>query len=583
MLLQKLKEYADERMQLPPVLYTEAPVRYIIELDKDGRLLTSQLTDTADKSSPRTKSGVRRLVPRVQRTVNPKPLLLSDNGEYTLGKAKDPSKTQRVKEVHAAYLSQLKRCAETTREPAVIAVSKFLECDPLPKLQLEADFDPGANITFRVDGVFLVDLLSVQSFWAAENDLAVQSSKPAQTMQCLVCGEQKPALERLLGKIKGIPGGQMSGTAIISANAEAFKSYGLKASLIAPVCANCSERFTKAANELLATESSHLTVGNSVYVFWTRQKIEFPFRDFLSYPDPEQVKGLIHSVHTGRAAAAEDGALDTAFFAAALTASGGRAVVRDWMDTTVLQVRQNLVKWFKAQRIVGPYGEEPRPYGILALAAGTVRAGTVRDVRKNLPPMTPHSLLRCALAGTALPPGLLYQAVRRNRAEQAVTQQRATLIKLVLSTGSTPLEEEAMVQLDPANNNPAYHCGRLLAVIEQIQRSALPSVRAGVVARFYGTASSAPASVFGRLLKGAQPHLGKLERDDPPAWFALQGRLGDVLSGLKSFPKVLTLQEQGLFALGYYHQRAHDRAQAKAAGERRRAKSGDQDLEAEHA
>ena len=35
-----------------------------------------------------------------------------------------------------------------------------------------------------------------------------------------------------------------------------------------------------------------------------------------------------------------------------------------------------------------------------------------------------------------------------------------------------------------------------------------------------------------------------------------------------SSPRVLTLDEQGLFALGYYHQRAHDRAQARDTAQR---------------
>ena len=128
-----------------------------------------------------------------------------------------------------------------------------------------------------------------------------------------------------------------------------------------------------------------------------------------------------------------------------------------------------------------------------------------------------------------------------------------------------------MVQLDPNHPNPAYHCGRLLAVLEEVQRLAVPGAKATIVDRFYGTASSAPASVFGRLLRGAQPHLAKLERDRRGAYVALQTRLEEIQGQLGSFPRTLTLQDQGLFALGYYHQRAWDRAQAHAAAERRRA------------
>ena len=113
-----------------------------------------------------------------------------------------------------------------------------------------------------------------------------------------------------------------------------------------------------------------------------------------------------------------------------------------------------------------------------------------------------------------------------------------------------------MVELDQSNRDPAYLCGRLLAVIEQAQRRALPGVNATIVDRFYGTASSAPASVFGRLMRGVQPHLSKLERDNRGAWVGLQRRIEEVSQGIVTFPRTLTLQEQGVFALGYYHERA---------------------------
>lgn len=121
-----------------------------------------------------------------------------------------------------------------------------------------------------------------------------------------------------------------------------------------------------------------------------------------------------------------------------------------------------------------------------------------------------------------------------------------------------------MVQLQPTHPEPAYHCGRLLAVLESIQRGALGDINATIVDRFYGTASTAPASVFGRLVRGAQPHLSKLRRDRPGAGHALQERLEEVLAALPAFPHTLDLKQQGIFALGYYHQRAHDRAEARA-------------------
>jgi len=116
-----------------------------------------------------------------------------------------------------------------------------------------------------------------------------------------------------------------------------------------------------------------------------------------------------------------------------------------------------------------------------------------------------------------------------------------------------------MVELDASNRDPAYLCGRLFAELEAVQRAVLGDVGANIVDRYYGTASSAPAPVFGRLLGGAQPHLGKLRRDRRGAYHALEGRLQGVVEHLRQFPATFTLEEQGLFALWYYHKRASDR------------------------
>ena len=554
-MLPQLCDYA-RRLDLPPPLYSERPVRYIVELDASGRLLNSQPTDTADPADRGTRNGKRRLVPTVQRSSGIRPLLLADNAEYSFGLARDPTKQARVDRAHAAYLEVVNRCAADTGDAAVQAVADFLNEDPGEQLDLDHDFDRSANVTFGVGDDLPIEAPAVQRFWAREHDPAL--AKGAVIGQCLVCGKERPVLKRLQAKLKRVPGGQTSGTALISANAEAFESYGLDASLIAPTCGECAELFTTGLNHLLASETRRTALGGAAFVYWTREDVpEFnPMRD-VTQPDPGQVQALLESTFKSREPAPFD---DTKFYALSLSGSGGRAVVRDWIDTTVGEVQTNLARWFRRQRIVGRNGEPAEPVGLYALAAATVR-----DANKDLSPLTPRALVRAALAGTPLPPNLLSEAVRRNSAEQDVTRPRAALIKAVLQS-QRPIEgEDRMIQLDPDNLDPAYRCGRLLSVLESVQYQALGIT--AVTDRFYGAASSAPASVFGRLLRGAQPHLAKLERDKPGAYHALQQRLEAVMAGLQNFPRTLNMEAQGLFALGFYHQRAHDRAQARARRE----------------
>jgi CRISPR-associated protein Csd1 len=555
MLLQRLKEYADHRMELPPQLYSETAVRYIIELTIGGRFLG--MTDTADPANPKTKRGQRYLMPQVTRAVGISPLLLADKADYTLGIGGEQSKPERVAACHRAYLDMLNRCAAATQAAEILAVQAFLNGDRA-ELRLPNDFDPSGLITFRVDEVFPTELEAVQSFWAREH---ASGGDEAIVMQCIVCGEQRPVLDRLQGKIKGIPGGQMAGTSIISANANAFESYRLEASLIAPTCGDCGERFTKALNYFLNSEQHRVILAGMAFVFWTLDPdVGFDFSAALSRPEPQQVVALYQSLRSGKP---QSGVNASAFYAVTMSASGGRAVVRDWLDTTVWEAKRALARWFERQQLTDDTGSPAPPLGLYGLAGATVRE------LKDLPVTTARALVRSALIGTPLPMGLLYQAVRRSRAEQNVTRQRAALIKLVLLSQHSEQQEGYMVDLDLQNSNPAYRCGRLLAVLAEIQRNAIG--KAAIVDRFYGTASSAPVAVFGRLVRGAQPHLTKLERDRPGVARILQQRLEEVMSGLTTFPTILTLEEQGLFALGFYHQRAYDRAQMIERAARRRA------------
>lgn len=558
MLLQRLVAYADTRMALPPALYSETPVRYIIELDADGQFL--ELIDTADLKDPRRRRGVPRRVPQIVRTSGIRPLLIVDKADYVLGIGKADAKPDRVAAAHAAYRALLDRCAAATGVPALRAIQRFLDSDR-SVLSLPDEFDVGALITFRVDWVFPTDDPAVQVFWAAEH---TPPDAAATVMQCVVCGQRRPVLRSLQGTIKGIPGGQSSGTALISANADAFESYGLEKSLVAPTCASCGEPFTKALNHLLAGEDTRLSVAGSAFVFWTREEHAFNVARALSKPEPEQVQALLDGLRRGNDHTPID---PMPFYAVSLTASGGRAVVRDWIDTTVGHAAAALGRWFRLQRIVDDTGGVAPPLGIYGLAGATVREF------KDLPATTARALVRAALEQTPLPMSLLYQAVRRSRAEQRVTRQRAALIKLVLLSNRAPAEEETMVDLEANHDSAAYQCGRLLAVLEEIQRLAIAGLNAGIVDRFYGTASATPIAVFPRLVRGAQPHLAKLKRDRRGAYEALQEKLEAILGHITTFPTTLTLVEQGLFSLGYYHQRAADRAQVRERRAQRDARA----------
>lgn len=559
-ILRRLVEYA-ERLEaegeLTPVMYAAVPVRWQISLTGEGKLDGFLLLGGDRKDN---KRGNSMIVPNIVRAAGIKPKLLVDNGEYVLGVGRPDSDAAKVAERHRRFVELVQRCADETADDSVRTVCEFLRRWDEGEFRegLPDEFDSQDNVAFRVRSAFPADRESVRAFWAKNT-----AGADAPEMVCLVTGQFGPVEQRLPVKVKGLTriGGQAAGTSLISANAEPFESYGLKNSLTSPISRDAGERFGKALNHLLADEKSRFFIGPSAYVFWTREKTGFDFANFLSRPEPEDVKLLLRSPVSGRERSGVD---SEDFYALALSASGGRAVVRDWLETTVPEAQENLKRWFRAQRVVNYRGEPGEPLGLFPLAAGAYR-----DATKEMTPQVPAALVRVAIKGGRVPEDLLARAVRRNRAEGDVSRQRAALMKLVLIYGGETVAE-TLEELNPRVEDPAYHCGRLLAQLEELQKAAIPGVKATIVDRYYGAASSTPASVFGTLMRNHNAHVGKIRKERPGVGVAIQDRIGEMTEKIgASFPTTLTMRQQAVFALGFYHQRAHNRAEARAAREAR--------------
>ena len=281
MFLKRLVELSERPDYAPPPEgYGPLAIRYLIELDGEGRLLSPTPVDTADPSRREARRGQTYLAPALRRGSAVRALLLADNATYVLGMSKGPSEreTRWAASCHQAFTELVSECAAATGDPGAAAVDAFLNGGGLQQLALDEAFDATANLTFRVDGRLPFEASAIQRYWARRNE------PQENVMQCMVCGERRPALERLQTVIKGIPGGQSSGTAIISFNESAYRSYGLEASLNAPICAECAARSHHTLNRLLRDEQHRLILGQSILVCWTREPVDVPFLDLLAQP-----------------------------------------------------------------------------------------------------------------------------------------------------------------------------------------------------------------------------------------------------------------------------------------------------------
>ncbi len=552
MLMQRLKEFAEaDTFDQIPRLYSRRPIRYVIDLDNDGLLLDPEPTDTSDASDRQRSKGAVRVAPFLARSRGIRPLLLADNAHYTLGMFSEGMSPDRTRAMHNSYLALVDRCGQATGLSPVQAIHRFLDADG-PGLSLPRDFDARDSITFRVNGKYPIDFPEVRQYWASE-----AATRATRELQCLVCGDAGPALDHLTKKLKAIPGGHAAGSSFTSANRPAFESYGLKSTHNAPMCPDCGEKVTGAANDLLLDESSNISFASAKVVIWTRQEAPIDWPRILDLPDQTEVLAHIRRLSSG---VHRSGVEDVPIYCAIFSGSGGRVAIRDWFETTIGLAERNLLSWFSAHDTANARQEESMPLSIHALAGATVR--NLKDVT----PSVVTSLVRCALLGTGVPLGLLHMVVSRNRSERRVTRPRAALTRLALTGATCP--DNRLAGLDRSNHTPAYLCGRLLAAMGNAELACTGATRSSMVDRNFAMASTSPSGIFDRLQVRFRQHLQTVRRQSTSACRAIERSEGEILGFLPRFPAVLNLEEQGLFGLGFYHQRVDILRQMRGLSDR---------------
>jgi CRISPR-associated protein Csd1 len=422
------------------------------------------------------------------------------------------------------------------------------------------------NAIFTVDGVNLLQHNGIKQFWRERRKAANSSTSRSQRV-CIATGKTAETLDTT-EKITGVPGGLAMGTNLISFDKNAFCSYGLEQAQNAALSAPAELKIRSALNTLIQrSKAQRLVFNDTVHLHWTRDEMPVPDpMDDVITADPEAIASLLLSVNNG---SKYIGLEANRYYCMSLSGNGARIVVRDWLELTVPEVAQNIANWFEDLCIIDPNGMDmKRDFKFGALLYGMVRAEI-----DELPPALAAQLLHGALRGRAhpLPQTALAAALRRQQLDQEdkLKPARIAIIKACLNRSPEPNHIPMTEALNPDNKDAAYLCGRLFAVFDRLQYLALGGVNAGVVERFYASASTTPALVMGRLFRNAQFHLAKANdgaaenvRKD---FESLSTALGN------EFPPSLSLEQQGRFALGYYHQKADYRRRSAENKEAREA------------
>jgi CRISPR-associated protein Csd1 len=247
---------------------------------------------------------------------------------------------------------------------------------------------------------------------------------------------------------------------------------------------------------------------------------------------------------------------NTMFYVLGLSPSAARISVRFWHTSTIAELATHIRMYFEDFRIVHK-PDEKDDLPLRWLFRSLVRKPQdPRDWDKKIPPNVVGDAMRCILEGLPLPETLFKAVLLRIKAEREVTYPRAKLIKGCVNRKlrmSNPNNERSLtMSLDKENINVGYRLGRLFATLEKIQQEANPGIKATIRDKFYASASSTPSMVFGNLMRLKNHHLSKLESSGRRINF--EKLLGEIIGGIKAFPAHLILDDQGQFAIGYYHQ-----------------------------
>jgi CRISPR-associated protein Csd1 len=556
MILPALNNYYDRLRSstdadIPLLGFSSKGISFALLLNREGNLL--QVLDLRETQGKRLPPKQMIVPEAVIKSVNIAANFMWDNTGYVLG-ADNKGKPERSTETFKAFKKLHHDIGEGLDDEGMMAVLRFLDSwNPAdaPELEYWDDMAAGANLVFQLDGelCYVHDRPKIKDAWLKH--YSENSSEVIAT--CLVCGEKKP-VARLHPKIKGVRGAQTSGASIVSFTPDAFKSYGKEQSFNAPVSEDITFNYTTALNYLLRSDSRQkVQIGDAATVFWTER--DSPVEGFMGLilnpqddsGDIKEIRDFLNAVRAGKMPS-DLGDPDVGFYILGLSPNASRLSIRFWHVSTVGDISAKIGQHFSDLAIIKNYDKDPDFPGIWQL----LRETAVLRKSENISPVLSGSIIRSIMTGAAYPQSLMTAIIGRIRADQEINYLRVAMIKacLVRKYRINRISKEVTMALDKETTNIAYRLGRLFAVLEKAQRDAIPGANTTIKDSFYGSASATPRTVFPRLLRLAQHHIQKAE----------YGRntdkmIEEIMQGIQGFPAHLGLDDQGLFAIGYYHQR----------------------------
>ncbi|MCK9246811.1 MAG: type I-C CRISPR-associated protein Cas8c/Csd1 [Anaerolineaceae bacterium] len=586
----------DEDSKISPPGFSPVNISYIINLALDGELLDIlYVFDLAGKGKKEREVPRKLILPAaVKRSSGVNPNILWDNSTYIFGLTeKDPlfaePRFKAFREKNLEFLSGI-NTLEAQAFKAFLTRYDISDFDKNSVVQSKRDDILKATgfMTFKVTGFdrFLHQSPEVRRLISDPTSLADQEQAVG---QCLVTGEIAP-IELTHPSIKRVQGTQSSGGSIVSFNDRSYESYGkVKGQgLNAPVSSTATFAYTTALNYLLSSENPNpsIQIGDTTIAYWAESTNKTYENLFVQLLNPQAQSQSTNTEELGRDSPTErlilaisekilkgkpfnlndiEAEIDdsTTFHVLGLSPNAARISVRFYQTSSFKEIAEKLI-----QHHQDLYMGQQYPWSIWRIVNETVSV-KAKDPSPN--PLLAGALMRSALTGLPYPAALYYGIINRIRADnddgnaqiQKINTLRAGIIKAYLLRkyryqNINPYQEVLTMALNEESKNQAYLLGRLFAVLEKAQEeAALPAkLNSTIKDRYFTSACANPATTFPVLLRLSQHHIAKSKYG-----YNIERRIREIMDSLEvdqaPFPRVLSLEEQGIFILGYYHQRSN--------------------------
>lgn len=553
-LYEMLAENPESGVALPN--YSSIPCSYAVVISKDGDF-KGVITLVEDKKRKNL------IVPeqKGRSGKNPPPYFLCDNAKYLLGFEYDKKTKTLIStsdRLNAAY-DYYREVIGDSKDESLLAVLAFLknraERKPID-VEPENPIYQSGNIVFRLeDGGYVQDTPEVKAVW---EKYCGSSDSDKVIGQCLITGEMNQPIARTHTMLKGVADANTTGCSLVGFNFDSVSSYGKSQSYNAPVSEKAMFEYTTALNYLLSDSKSKIRLGDSTVVFWAKSSgKEQEIMSFLlsGYSDDkekrdilteQEIMDILKNVRDGKPVS-EISNPDTKTYILGLAPNVARASVRFWYESSFSDFILKMAKHQDNLRVVK--SEKLRKYVSITDILKSVTPKT-KIWWENVPASYENALFRAVVSGAQYPQSVYNAVLMRIRAEAGddfgIDSVRAGFLKAVLIRNFHA--EELTVSLNEKSTDTAYNLGRLFAVMEALQAKA--NGTSTIRSRYFASASVNPKLVFPSLLNLAQHHADKADMG-----VHYDRMIEKIISNVSEFPANLSLEEQGKFVLGYYHQR----------------------------